>query len=327
MNIFKYLFSPIPATPQPYPFLNRQAREHINESPLRGIGPQLIGFVSSAQNMIRTRRGDSNLVLFGRAVYREYPEFLFIEILLYQSAAYIKNDTKCVSYCFINLRTGDIHFSYIPKKNTRSKIHTYIEAIPKLRTNENSHHMAACGSIMSSDFGLSALNENGAILKVRPGAKTFEEFGWIYIVTNKGMPGLLKVGFTMRSPDIRAKELSHTGVPHPYRVAFSLRVTDPYEVEQAIHRKLGLFREGKEWFRCGTDQAIEEIHALLFNRLPIAKKKWSYNTKTSILRNEITRMEYGRGKYRRVEAAIKGFEITGSKDTWANDLEVTFYEK
>ena len=37
--------------------------------------------------------------------------------------------------------------------------------------------------------------------------------GWVYITSNKGQPGLIKVGYTDRDPEIRAGELGGTGVP------------------------------------------------------------------------------------------------------------------
>ena len=40
--------------------------------------------------------------------------------------------------------------------------------------------------------------------------------GWVYILTNEAMPGLVKIGYTMNDPAIRAEELSSdTGVPLP----------------------------------------------------------------------------------------------------------------
>lgn len=83
--------------------------------------------------------------------------------------------------------------------------------------------------------------------------------GWVYIMTNKAMPGLVKVGYTMKDPSLRAKELNHTGSPHPYVVAYEALIVNPREIEQTTHFKLSDFHEGKEWFNCPVDDAISAI--------------------------------------------------------------------
>jgi len=35
--------------------------------------------------------------------------------------------------------------------------------------------------------------------------------GWVYVITNKAMPSLVKVGFLTKDPGLRAKELGNTG--------------------------------------------------------------------------------------------------------------------
>ncbi len=83
--------------------------------------------------------------------------------------------------------------------------------------------------------------------------------GWVYVITNKGMPGLLKVGFTTRDPELRADELSHTGAAYPYLVDYVMLVEYPYEVEQKAHKLLVSHHEGKEWFRCSLEEAVAAI--------------------------------------------------------------------
>jgi hypothetical protein len=83
--------------------------------------------------------------------------------------------------------------------------------------------------------------------------------GWVYVISNKAMPGLVKVGYSMKDPEIRASELNTTGVPHPYLVDFEALVDNPFSVEQACHKELASCREGKEWFRSSPEQAIAAI--------------------------------------------------------------------
>ena len=83
--------------------------------------------------------------------------------------------------------------------------------------------------------------------------------GWVYIISNKAMPGILKIGYTERTPYIRAYELYNTGCPYPYKVDYSIYVNKPYEVEQKTHELQRSTNVGKEWFSCSQEQAIEAI--------------------------------------------------------------------
>ena len=83
--------------------------------------------------------------------------------------------------------------------------------------------------------------------------------GWVYVIDNPAMPGLLKVGFSMKDPAIRATDLAHTGSPYPYRVVYDALVIDPKSVEQRTHADLAAKREGREWFRCSIQDAVHSI--------------------------------------------------------------------
>lgn len=78
---------------------------------------------------------------------------------------------------------------------------------------------------------------------------------WVYIITNTAGPGLLKVGFTDRTPELRAQELGATGLPAPYVVAYAIQVGDGRSVEKAAHARLAMYHVGKEWFRCSVSTA------------------------------------------------------------------------
>ena len=83
--------------------------------------------------------------------------------------------------------------------------------------------------------------------------------GWVYVITNPAMPGLVKIGFSLKDPELRARELGHTGIPHPYRVEYEALVFEPFSIEQRAHTALKAHREGKEWFRCGVDIAVSVV--------------------------------------------------------------------
>lgn len=85
--------------------------------------------------------------------------------------------------------------------------------------------------------------------------------GFIYILTNKAMPGLIKVGFSTRPPDERASELSTTGVPFPFEVAFFVEVDNPAQIEAEVHSQLSKHRASKsrEFFSLSVEQTIAVI--------------------------------------------------------------------
>ncbi len=89
--------------------------------------------------------------------------------------------------------------------------------------------------------------------------KSSKNIGWIYIISNPDMPGLLKIGYTIRKPSDRATELGGTGTPSDFIVEWSIRVTSPTAAEKAAHSKLRRFHHNKEWFRCETDVAIDLV--------------------------------------------------------------------
>jgi len=86
--------------------------------------------------------------------------------------------------------------------------------------------------------------------------------GWLYLITNDAMPGLTKVGFSLKDPVRRASELSTTGSPLPFKVCYDALVKSPRDLEQAVHSSLAEMRAGKEWFRCEVIDAAQRIRDL-----------------------------------------------------------------
>lgn len=62
--------------------------------------------------------------------------------------------------------------------------------------------------------------------------------GYVYILSNPSMPGLVKVGRSQHRPDYRADQLHTTGVPTPFVVEW-LGIADDMEMqEQNMHYRL-----------------------------------------------------------------------------------------
>ena len=91
--------------------------------------------------------------------------------------------------------------------------------------------------------------------------------GWVYVIANDSMPGLVKVGFSTKDPHLRAEELSSTGTPLPFRVLYDALVFSPREIEQSVHAAMSSHLTGKEWFRCSGLEAMTRIREAAGHRL------------------------------------------------------------
>ncbi len=86
-----------------------------------------------------------------------------------------------------------------------------------------------------------------------------EYIGFIYVLSNPSMPGLLKIGVTEGRVENRIKELSRpTGVPTPFRGEFHLPVYEiPRDAERRVHKHLDPWRDSnhREFFRIDPEVA------------------------------------------------------------------------
>ena len=83
--------------------------------------------------------------------------------------------------------------------------------------------------------------------------------GWVYIIVNKAMKGLIKIGYSNQDPIFRAMDLDNTGSPSKYQVAYDALVDNPYEFEQEMHKLLKENSVGKEWFKYRISSAMDMI--------------------------------------------------------------------
>ena len=100
--------------------------------------------------------------------------------------------------------------------------------------------------------------------------------GFIYILTNVSMPGLIKVGLTTRSPKERAKELNSTGVPTSFEVAACWRVEKNLAyMETKSHQLLKEFRvsSNREFFKIHVDDAKRILSPLFLTAEEIDNEK------------------------------------------------------
>ncbi len=89
--------------------------------------------------------------------------------------------------------------------------------------------------------------------------------GFVYVVTNPHMPGLVKIGATRKHPLQRAKELgAGTGVPAEMRLDYFHDFVDCFAAESMTHDHFAHSRvnESREFFAIGVDEAVRFISGL-----------------------------------------------------------------
>jgi hypothetical protein len=90
------------------------------------------------------------------------------------------------------------------------------------------------------------------------------EQGWVYVLVNASIPGLVKVGRTARLPSTRAAELSSaTGVATPFILVFEQAFADCVSAERDIHAVLdrcGMrVKTNREFFRGPPSEIIRLV--------------------------------------------------------------------
>ena len=95
----------------------------------------------------------------------------------------------------------------------------------------------------------------------------------VYVLSNEGMPNLIKIGKTQRK-DLQARmsELYSTGVPFPFECLWAGEVEDCTRIESIIHNA---FRDKRvnpkrEFFNVAPDQVIPLLKELSINELTTA---------------------------------------------------------
>lgn len=85
---------------------------------------------------------------------------------------------------------------------------------------------------------------------------------FIYVMTNKAFPNLVKIGISSKDPrDDRATELYQTGVPHPFRVEYWAFVEGGAVIEREVHKRFTNKRPNplREFFEVDVIAAISTI--------------------------------------------------------------------
>lgn len=97
---------------------------------------------------------------------------------------------------------------------------------------------------------------------------------YIYVLVNKSVPNMVKIGMTTKTPDERAAQISAaTGVPTPWLVVFQFGCYRSDLLEEEIHEYLSEYRVNthREMFAISSYAAQEIIERLGSNYIFIRK--------------------------------------------------------
>jgi len=94
-------------------------------------------------------------------------------------------------------------------------------------------------------------------------------YGYLYCFSNDSMPGILKVGMTERTPEIRLNEANSSDTwrpPTPYKIEFAKKVLNPKQKETTLHNLLSQYTKRinpKREFFCVSPEEVKSFFDLI----------------------------------------------------------------
>lgn len=89
--------------------------------------------------------------------------------------------------------------------------------------------------------------------------------GYVYVLSNPAMPGLVKIGRTTGDPEARANAINQTGVPMPFKVECAVLFPDCVDAERCAHEFFDADRVSfnREFFKRSADDVRDFLQELL----------------------------------------------------------------
>ena len=122
--------------------------------------------------------------------------------------------------------------------------------------------------------------------------------GTVYVLSNPSMPGLLKIGWTDRSPEERVTELSaSTGVPTAFVLEYHALLEDAQSAERTIHARFNESRVNgsREFFSVSLDEVVAELKRLrvaqILRFIESLEREFSPHILSQLLRDDPTLLE------------------------------------
>ena len=102
--------------------------------------------------------------------------------------------------------------------------------------------------------------------------------GYVYVLSNPSMPGLVKIGFSKYGGSGRADSFykNDTGVPTPFKLEFEIYCANPRDVEREVHSQLNHKRVNKnrEFFAVLPDVAVKLIVNSVCSVIGLVSGEW-----------------------------------------------------
>jgi len=137
--------------------------------------------------------------------------------------------------------------------------------------------------------------------------------GYIYILSNPSMPGIVKIGRSIHGGKKRAREIYQTGVPTPFHLEWEMYVDDCIEMEALAHEVLDSHRVSgnREFFRVENYEAIQKILNEYVGNFDCCVREWDWIVDEDVI------------SLYQTELNLLGFEIRGPEIPYAlSDLGI-----
>lgn len=143
-----------------------------------------------------------------------------------------------------------------------------IEQTKRELAKEKAQYEKALGKAMSEEEVQKIKTELEAIAKREEDCDyrlTHSRAGWLYVIDNKALPGMCKIGCTRRlDPTVRVQELSSASLPFPFVIHGLVFSEDVFALEATIHayyndKRVNVMNTHKEFFYVLPEEAIEVL--------------------------------------------------------------------
>lgn len=139
----------------------------------------------------------------------------------------------------------------------------------------------------------------------------------VYVLTNEGMPDLVKIGLTTNRVEERISQLSsHSGVPFPFECYFAAEVDDCAKLEKILH---SLFSEARvnpkrEFFKLDPEKVVLALSIGNFKEITVGDSQVEPDQKAAL----------DKAKARRPRLKLSALDIgPGDQLILSRDEEIT----